>query len=464
MNSISSGLPLFFKKTNMKQVLGVILICCNITLFAQKISFPLKASADKKYLVDQNNHPFFLNGCSVWNLPYAVNLAEAKALLEKLKQKKFNTVLLKLTPETKHFDIGPDDRVYDDNAFYNLDINQPNEHYFKHVDSLLSLCNEMNMAVMVAPLYLGCCGDGWLEVIEQYKDAETKCKQYGEWIANRYKHLPNLIWVSGGDHNPIAAEIAFAKAIASVDTTHLHTFHAHPGKSSGERFKGEAWHTLSAAYTYFPALAMNTEWMYKHVYAMMYEEKLYKYHMPCILIESAYEKERYTTAQTIRRQVYWALLGGASGQVYGHRDTYPVNKKVMTALDDPGAESMGIFKKFTETIPWYKMEGDWPHTLFLSGRGNFNPTEYPGGEDYAAAAFTEDSTLAILYMPTYRQVGVNMSRFKSSVTAQWFDPSSGEYKNVTGNFANKGIRHFTPTSFNNARGYNDWVLVLKAGK
>lgn len=196
----------------MKKICCLFLLFFPVCAYTQTAQFPLKASASKKYIVDQNNQPFFLNGCSVWNLPYAVNLAEAKALLEKLKQKKFNTVLLKLTPETKHFDVSEDDRIYDDNAFYDLDINKPNEHYFKHVDSLLALCNEMNMAVMVAPLYLGCCGDGWLEVIEQYKDAETKCKQYGEWIANRYKHLPNLIWVSGGDHNPIPAENCICKS------------------------------------------------------------------------------------------------------------------------------------------------------------------------------------------------------------------------------------------------------------
>lgn len=448
----------------MKKYFFFFLIILSSIAHSQQIKFPLKANADKKYITDQNNQPFFLNGCSVWNLPFAVNYSEAKALLTKLKAKKFNTVLLKITPDTRTDDYGPDDRIYNNDAFADFDINKPNEIYFKHVDSLLALCNEMNMAVMVAPLYLGCCGDGWLEIIEKYSDAEKKCRQYGEWIANRYKHLPNLIWVSGGDHNPNAGAIAFAEGIASVDTTHLHTFHAHPGKSSGERFKGHGWHTLSSAYTYFPSLETDTAWQYKHVYAMMYEEMLYKYHMPCILIESAYEKERHTTAQTIRRQVYWALLGGASGQVYGHRNTYPVDKKVMTALDDPGAASMGIFKTFTETIPWYKLKADWPHTLFVSGRGNFNPTEYPGGDEYAAAAFTTDSALAILYMPTYRQVGVNMSRFKSTVTAQWFDPSSGLYKNVTGSFANRGIKNFVPPSFNNAKEYNDWILILRSVK
>ena len=108
------------------------------------------------------------------------------------------------------------------------------------------------------------------------------------------------------------------------------------------------------------------------------------------------------------------------------------------------------------------MRPDWAHTFFMSGRGTFNSTIYPGGEDYATAAFSPDSTIAVLYMPSYRKVGVNMSRFKKPVTAEWVDPSSGAYKTVRGSFDNKGISYFEPPVFINARGFDDWVLVLTA--
>jgi len=447
----------------MKTIYGCLFILLTSSINAQEIRFPLTASGDKKYIVDQSGKPVFLNGCSVWDLPFAISYHDAKDYLVKLRAKRFNTVLIKFSPNINTVTHGEEETV-NEHAFIDLDINQPNETYFKHVDSLLELCNQMNIVVMAAPLYLGCCHEGWLEIIEQYKDAEKKCRQYGEWIANRYKHLPNLIWVSGGDHNPNAGAIAFAEGIAAVDTLHLHTFHAHPGKSSAERFREERWHTLSAAYTYFPAMETDTAWQYKHVYTMLYEEMLNRYRMPCILIESAYERERHTTAQTIRRQVYWALLSGASGEVFGHRDTYTVGAKKNTALNDPGVESMGIFKKYVETIPWYKMKGDWPHSLFTAGRGNFNATQYPGGDDYATAAFTTDRSLAVLYMPSYRKVGVNMNRFKNAVTVEWFDPSSGIYTMMPGKFLNKDVHYFAPPSFNNAKGFDDWVLIIKTAK
>src|SRR5438045_8711706 len=102
----------------------------------------------------------------------------------------------------------------------------------------------------------------------------------------------------------------------------------------------------------------DTNWQYNHVYTMLYEEMLNNYHMPCILIESAYEDERFTTTQTIRRQIYWSLLSGASGEIFGNRDIYQMNDNLANALNEFGSESNKIFQTFAQSIPWYKMRQD----------------------------------------------------------------------------------------------------------
>jgi len=434
-----------------------------LTSFSQ-FKFPLKASEDKKYLVEQNGKPFFLNGCSLWRMPYAITYEEVKFLLEDRKKNNFNAIEIMISPDVKPYQINPDTMPIGHNAFFDNDVNKPNEEYFRHVDSVLELCNQMNIVVVLAPLYLGCCKDGWLEIIQQYKDGESKCREYGKWFANRYKHLPNLIWLNGGDHNPVPESIAFGEGVASIDTTHLHTSHAHPGKSSAERLKGVKWQTLSSAYTYFPAMETDTAWQYKHVYTQLYEEMLNRYKMPCILLESAYERERHITTQGLRRQAYWSLLSGASGAFFGHRDLYQLQNNWREGLKDPGNRSMKIFYDFVQSIPWYRMRSDWPHSLFVSGRGTFNATVYPGGEDYATASYTSDSTVAAIYLPTSRKVGVNMSRFRGAVSATWLDPSSGISSKTSGVFKNSGIAYFSPPAAINKEGSEDWVLVLKTTK
>jgi hypothetical protein len=125
---------------------------------------------------------------------------------------------------------------------------------------------------------------------------------------------------------------------------------------------------------------------------------------------------------------------------------------------------MEIFYSFVKKIPWHKLEPDWTHTLFTGGRGQFNPTDFPGGEDYATAAFSKDSTLGVLYMPSYRKVTVNMERFPSPAKASWFDPTSGKYIDVQDLIRNKGVVFLSPPSLKNDQGFDDWVLLIRAVK
>jgi hypothetical protein len=315
----------------------------------------------------------------------------------------------------------------------------------------------MNFSVLLFPLYLGCCNDGWLEILREAPNTVQKCNDYGKWIARRYKHLRNIIWASGGDHNETPESIAFAEGIAAVDTEHLHTYHPDAAFTSFERLPDAGWLTLSSIYTYFPDMNI-AEY---HVYAQLYHEKLRNRKMPFIMSESAYEYERNETTQTLRRQAYWALLSGACGHYFGNRDLWMMNDNWPNALNTPGSKSMQVFHSFLQEIPWQMLEPDWQHMVFVSGLGTFNGGTEPGGEDYATGALSTDSTLAIIYLPDWRKVGVNMARFAGSVNARWFDPTSGRFTEKATGLVNSGVAYFTPPSFKNAAGFDDWVLLLK---
>jgi len=426
----------------------------------QPISFPLKASGNKKFLIDQNSRAIFLKGCASWRLSYNVRYDEAKKFLADRKAKGFNSLIIEISPDNGANNRGNAPNIYGEYCFINKDIGKPNEKFFAHADSVLQLCSDMNIAVLLFPLYLGCCNDGWLEILREEPNNVQKCNEYGKWVANRYGHLKNIIWVSGGDHNETPESIAFAEGIASVDTTHLHTYHTDAAYTSTERLPRAKWLSLSCIYTYFPDLNIGEY----HVYGQIYNEKLRNNRMPYIMSESAYEYERNETTQTLRRQAYWSLLSGASGHFFGNRDLWEMNKNWPNALNTPGNRSMEIFHSFVQKIPWYNMEPDWQHVFFTSGRGEFNAGTTPGGDEYATAAFARDNSIAVLYMPTYRKVGVNMERFKTAVTTKWLDPSNGKYIVSSKKYNNKGMEYFVPPVFKNSQGFDDWVLILESTK
>src|SRR2546428_13714038 len=66
--------------------------------------------------------------------------------------------------------------------------------------------------------------------------------------------------------------------------------------------------------------------------------------MPVFLAESGYEFENIavfgTAPRNLRAQEYWALLSGASGQVYGNRYTWQFAQGWQDQLDTPGAVQM----------------------------------------------------------------------------------------------------------------------------
>ncbi|MES1218189.1 MAG: DUF4038 domain-containing protein [Bacteroidota bacterium] len=435
----------------------ILLLLFSFTVHAQHISFPLKASSNRHYIVDQQNNPFFLKGCASWRLGYNVSYADVKSFLEERKKKGFNSLIVEITPDNGSNNGGNVPDLYGEYCFIDKDISRPNEKFFSHVDSVLQLCSEQNFVVLLFPLYLGCCRDGWLEILQAQPNSVQKCNDYGKWIANRYKHFKNIIWASGGDHNETPESIAFAEGIAEIDTSHLHTYHGNPAFTSVERLPNAKWLTLSCIFTYFPD--MNIEEY--HVYGQIYHEKLRNSRMPFIMAESAYEYERNENTQILRRQAYWSLLSGACGHFFGNRDLWVMNENWHNALNTPGNKSMEIFHSFLEKIPWYYLEPDWQHLVFISGRGTFNGGTDPGGEDYATGALTTDRSLGVIYLPTWRKISVNMERFGSPVIAKWFDPSSGKYLEANKVLQNKGIQFFSPPAIKNSQGFDDWVLVIE---
>ncbi len=273
---------------------------------------------------------------------------------------------------------------------------------------------------------------------------------------------------------------AVARGIRSSDKNHIHTVEL-DYLTSGS-LDDPTWAPLielNAAYTYFPTYArVLTE----------YNRANYK---PVFLVEANYEFENLGctdggSPNNLRRQGYWAMLSGATGQVYGSGDIWKFEKGWETKLDSPGAIQLGYLKDLFASRNWNDLVPDQTHSLVTSGYdslagyiGKF--ADYIGKDcesrifafikkhtgfgsittnDYVTAARTPDGSLAMAYLPSIRTITVDMSKLAGPTEARWYDPTNGTYLEVEGSpFANAGSKQFTPPG-NNSAGDGDWILVL----
>jgi hypothetical protein len=124
------------------------------------------------------------------------------------------------------------------------------------VDQILTLAAKQGLQVMLDPIETG----GWLPTM--LANGTGNCRAYGQYLGNRYKNVPNIIWFSGNDFqtwtnaSDDAVVTSVALGIKDMDTNHIHTIELNYQVSSS--LDDTNWAPiigLNAAYTYFPTYA-----------------------------------------------------------------------------------------------------------------------------------------------------------------------------------------------------------------
>jgi hypothetical protein len=193
--------------------------------------------------------------------------------------------------------------------------------------------------------------------------------------------------------------------------------------------------------------------------------------IPNYLIEAHYELEEvgkppdYGTPSVLRREEYWTMLSGGTGQFYGNRYTWSFARGWESHIDTPGVAQLTIWKNFFSSLPWQDLVPDQAHKIVTAGLGTYGTLETRVSQsDYCTVAGTPDGSLVVAYMPTVRTITVNMASLKAPAKAKWFDPTNGIYQTIPGEpFVNTGSRDFTPPR-ENGDGDGDWVLLLDASR
>ena len=135
-------------------------------------AFPLRVSSGNRYLVDQNNQPFFWSGEAAWSLIAQLSKQDVAA------------------------------NFYGDSPFSGKLFVSPNEKYFAHADYVIKAASLRNIVVLLAPLYLGydCKDEGWCAEVKTASLTDLRSWQtlipdfenhiitsgYGKWGSKDY--------------------------------------------------------------------------------------------------------------------------------------------------------------------------------------------------------------------------------------------------------------------------------------
>jgi hypothetical protein len=445
--------------------------------------FPVHIDPSNRYLVDATGKPFLLHGESAFSLISQATDAEVDQYLADRQQKGFNTIWVGLI-DHKFADKAPSnisgtppfDGVVPSTSF--SDFSKPDEAYFAHADSVIQKAADKGFLVLLSPAYLGYNGgyggetEGWYQdlLANDAADPMGRLHDFGRYLGQRYARFSNILWLNGGDYDPLSPPDPpivrkIALGIREVDTHSLHSGHCAQELSAFQCWGGETWLQINDTYTY------------TDVYQTARTEYQRVPSMPVFLVEGRYENEDILngngTEQQVRVQAYQALLSGEMGQVFGNNPIWSFSSKIAiypstppdwTAwLNSPGSLSMVHVHSLFAPRAWWTLQPDFSNTLLTGGQAG-SGVPY----DRAVAAKAADGSFAIAYMPSSRQITVDLGQLAGpNVNARWYDPAAGTFTGlITGASipTSSGSTLFNPPGNNGSTSgtYSDWVLLLES--
>jgi len=186
--------------------------------------YPLKKSANGRYLVDQNGTPYLIAGDAPQSLTVNLSESEAEMYFADRQAHGFNTLWVNLI--CNDYTGGRADGTTFDglHPFLNgNDFSMPNGQFFARADRMIRMAAQHGLQIMLDPAETG----GWLGAMRQ--NGVQACRNYGRYLGNRYRDFDNLIWFNGNDYqnwsDPAndAVVTAVALGIKDNDTRHIHT-------------------------------------------------------------------------------------------------------------------------------------------------------------------------------------------------------------------------------------------------
>ena len=331
--------------------------------------FPLKPAESGRYLMDQKGEPFLVVGDTAWSLIVQLAEDDIDYYLQDRQKRGFNSIIVNLI-EHKFCTNVPNTRAGLAPFTKVGDFSTPNPDYFDFAYKVVKKANDHGIVVWLFPAYLGYGGGDEGFFREMKAGGKAKLHSYGRFVGKRFKDLPNIVWVLGGDFIPgkadqwTASEVA--AGISDEDSIHPMSAHGIRSKQVVVGLGNPTWLTVNTTYIDANTLIESTR--------TEYDRRPIR---PFVLIEAIYEGEHNSTPDQVRRQAYLTVLGGASGQFFGNNPIwhfdgpglYPVKTSWKEALDGPGSRDMARLRDLFVGLAWHRLEPERNHEVVMAGYG-----------------------------------------------------------------------------------------------
>ena len=398
----------------------------------------LKVSDNGLYLQHGDGTPFFWLGDTGWLLTQRLDRDEAQHYLEQSAREGFNVVQIQVLNGVPSFNRYG---AMSHTDGWNLEAaSRPGEYsYWEHLDHIVDTAEHNGIYIGMVCIWGGLVKSGLL--------TEEQAKEYGRFLADRYKDRPNIIWIIGGDiQGDVKTGVwdTLARSIKAGDKNHLMTFHPRGRMTSARWFADRDWldlHMFQSGHRRYGQRMGNKEYPIPdgtEEDSWMYVDSVRRYApvRPVLDGEPSYENipqglhgadEPLWNDKDARRYAYWSVFAGSCGHTYGHNNVMQfirpglpgayfadgIEKPWYVAIDDSGRRQMKYLKRLMLAFPYFERVAD--QSVIIDN-----------GEKYDRIIATRGKDYILAYNHTGRPMTVDLGKISGKEKNIWtMDPADG---------------------------------------
>jgi hypothetical protein len=427
---------------------------------------PVKVSPDGRYFVHDDGTPFFWLADTAWNGPLLSSDDEWSHYIKERTRQKFSAVQF----VTTQFRAAPDGDIAKQVAYTGKEKIAINVAFFQRLDKKIDALN--NAGLMAVPVLLWAINGGANPAVNPGvslpDDQAILLARYmvARWSGN------TAGWFLGGDGDYRGNKAERWRKIGGAVFGDIHhsPVTMHPGGMQWvwKEFIEEKWYGFLGYQSGHGDDANTLKWMTE---GPLTEDWAKLPHKPFINLEPPYENhlsyhsKQPHSAASVRRAVYWSLLGApTAGVTYGGHGVWgwddgskpptdhPTTGTPMPwkkALTMPGAEQMAHVAEFFTSIDFGRLRP--APVAVVNQPGNQAPSRF------IAAAKSDRRDLLVLYVPEDRTVEVKLDLMPESPSVTWVNPRTGERSPAVAVVTATTCQFPTPAE-------GDWILFMKMEK